>query len=61
MVYFDGSLSDEQIKELIDHSYDLVISKLKKSEREKLRKKIKIKKIYKKAESRIKVVVKWEK
>ncbi len=33
-----GSLNDNLILEMIDHSYDLVASKLKKSEKEKLKK-----------------------
>ena len=33
----DGSVSDKLIVELIDHSYDLVVSSLKKSEREELK------------------------
>ncbi|MFZ4544275.1 MAG: MmcQ/YjbR family DNA-binding protein [Saprospiraceae bacterium] len=32
----EGSLSDKLIKELIDHSYELVVKGLKKSEREAL-------------------------
>ena len=32
----EGTLSDKLIKELIDHSYDLVVKGLKKSERESL-------------------------
>jgi len=32
----DGSVSDEKIRNLIDHSYDLVISKLPKKLREEL-------------------------
>ncbi len=35
-VYLDGTLSDILIHELIDHSYDLVVKALKKSDREKL-------------------------
>ncbi len=31
---FEGSLDDDFLIELIDHSYDLVVSKLKKTERE---------------------------
>ena len=34
----DGSLKDSLIKNLIDHAYDLVVSKLPKKEREKLQK-----------------------
>jgi len=33
---FEGSLNDDFLVELIDHSYDLVVKKLKKSEREEL-------------------------
>ncbi len=33
-VYVDGSLTDDMVKELIDKSYKLVFSKLKKSEKE---------------------------
>lgn len=32
----DGSLPDELVYELIDHSYDLVVKKLKKADRERL-------------------------
>ena len=32
-VYLDGRLSDELVKELIDHSYDLVVAKLTKAQR----------------------------
>jgi predicted DNA-binding protein (MmcQ/YjbR family) len=35
----DGSLSDAMVRELIDQSYDLVVSGLTKVERDKLRKK----------------------
>ncbi len=35
-VYMDGRLSDELIKELIDHSYDLVVAKLTKAQRKAL-------------------------
>ena len=35
-VDFEGSLDDEMLRELIDHSYDLVVSKLKKAEKEAL-------------------------
>jgi predicted DNA-binding protein (MmcQ/YjbR family) len=34
MVYIDGTLTNDQITELIDHSYDLVVNKLKKADRE---------------------------
>jgi predicted DNA-binding protein (MmcQ/YjbR family) len=33
----EGSLSDKFIKEMVDHSYDLVVKGLKKSEREALK------------------------
>ncbi|MCP4521212.1 MAG: MmcQ/YjbR family DNA-binding protein [Cytophagales bacterium] len=36
-VYMDGELSDEFIKELITHSYDLVVQKLTKKQKEELR------------------------
>jgi predicted DNA-binding protein (MmcQ/YjbR family) len=36
MVYMDGSLGEDQLMELIDHSYQLVVKKLKKADREKL-------------------------
>lgn len=36
MVYIDGTINDAQVEELIDHSYELVVRKLKKSERDKL-------------------------
>ena len=32
----DGSLPDELVYELIDHSYDLVVKKMKKADRERL-------------------------
>ena len=35
-VYFNGSLSDKMLKELIDHSYDLVVASLPKKKREML-------------------------
>lgn len=35
-VYVDGSITDDMIKELIDKSYKLVFSKLKKSEKDKI-------------------------
>ena len=35
-VDIDGSLSDDQIKEWIDHSYELVVSKLPKKDKESL-------------------------
>jgi len=35
-VYLDGSLSSDLVMELIDHSYELVVQGLKKSDREKL-------------------------
>lgn len=40
-VYLQQGLSDVLIKELIDHSYDLIVSKLKKSDKELLMKKSK--------------------
>ncbi len=33
-VLFEGNLSNKELKELVDHSYDLVVKKLKKSEKE---------------------------
>ena len=36
MVYIDGTLTNDQIIELIDHSYDLVVRKLKKVDRERI-------------------------
>ena len=36
MVYIDGTLSQDQITDLIDHSYELVVNKLNNSERDKL-------------------------
>lgn len=35
-VTIDGSIPNNELLQLIDHSYDLVVSKLKKSDREKL-------------------------
>ena len=35
-VYLDGRLSDELVKELVDHSYDLVVAKLTKAQRKAL-------------------------
>lgn len=35
-VTLDGSLSREQLQQMIDHSYDLVVRSLKKAERERL-------------------------
>ncbi|HHO56452.1 MAG TPA: MmcQ/YjbR family DNA-binding protein [Trueperaceae bacterium] len=35
-VTIDGSIPNSELLQLIDHSYDLVVSKLKKSDREKL-------------------------
>ncbi len=35
-VYFNGNLSDKLLKELIDHSYDLIAKSLKKAQREEL-------------------------
>ena len=36
MVYIDGTLTDDQIIELIDHSYYLVVKKLKKADRDRI-------------------------
>ena len=36
MVYIDGTLTDDQITELIDHSCDLVVKKLKKADRDRI-------------------------
>jgi predicted DNA-binding protein (MmcQ/YjbR family) len=36
MVYVDGTLTTDQIKELIDHSNDLVVQKLNKSDRDRI-------------------------
>ncbi len=36
-VEFDGSLPNKFLRELIDHSYDLVVKKLKKADREFLK------------------------
>ncbi len=35
-VYLDESVPDEEILKMVDHSYDLVVNGLKKSEREQL-------------------------
>ncbi len=35
-VICDGSIPDSEIREMIDHSYDLVVKGLKKADREKL-------------------------
>ena len=35
-VYIDGSLSENLVRELIDHSYDLVVQGLKRADREQL-------------------------
>lgn len=35
-IYLDGTLPPKLIRELIDHSYDLVVKGLKKADREKL-------------------------
>lgn len=35
-IYFDGSLKDSFIKELVDHAYELVFNKLPKKTREEL-------------------------
>lgn len=37
-VTFDGDLSSKILKELIDHSYDLVVAKMTKKQREELKK-----------------------
>jgi predicted DNA-binding protein (MmcQ/YjbR family) len=37
MIDIDGTLSDNTIKDLIDESYDLVVQKLSKEEKQKLR------------------------
>lgn len=37
-VTIDGTISDSEIQEMIDHSYDLVVKKLKKADREALQK-----------------------
>ncbi len=36
-VYLDGTLPADLVRELIDHSYDLVVKGLKKSDREQLK------------------------
>ena len=36
MVYINGTLTDDQISELIDHSYELVVKKLKKKDRDRI-------------------------
>jgi predicted DNA-binding protein (MmcQ/YjbR family) len=36
MVYIDGTLLDDQVTELIDHSYELVVNKLKKANRDRI-------------------------
>ncbi|MFK7912172.1 MAG: MmcQ/YjbR family DNA-binding protein [Akkermansiaceae bacterium] len=35
-VYLDGTLPHELVRELIDHSYDMVVNSLKRSDRENL-------------------------
>ena len=35
-IVFDGSVPDVEIQELIDHSYKLVVNKLRKADRERL-------------------------
>ncbi len=35
-VYVDGSLTDEQIRQLVDDSYTLIVEKLPKSKKDKL-------------------------
>lgn len=37
-VYLDGSVPDKTVLSMIDHSYELIVSGLKKSDREKLKK-----------------------
>lgn len=37
-VMLDGTLTPKLIRELIDHSYELIVSKLSKAEKEKLKK-----------------------
>lgn len=37
-VTFDGDLGDKMLKKLIDHSYELVVSKMTKKQREELKK-----------------------
>lgn len=37
-VILDGSLTDKEVQQLIDHSYDMVVEGLTKSEKEDLRK-----------------------
>ncbi|MCI4669811.1 MAG: MmcQ/YjbR family DNA-binding protein [Bacteroidia bacterium] len=37
MVSLEGNLTNDLIRSLIDHSYELVVSKLKKADREKLK------------------------
>lgn len=36
MVYVNGTLTGDQVTELIDHSYDLVVKKVKKSDRDRI-------------------------
>jgi len=36
MIYIDGELTNNQIKEMIDHSYELVVKGMKKSDRLKI-------------------------
>ena len=36
MVYIDDTLTDDQIAELIEHSYNLVVKKLKKTDRDRI-------------------------
>ena len=35
-VTFDGSVPDEEVLELIEHSYDLVVARLTKAQRDQL-------------------------
>lgn len=39
-VIFDGSIPDEEIYDMIDHSYDLIVSNLPDAERERLLKNV---------------------
>lgn len=36
MIFVDGSINDEFIYEMVDHSYDLIVSKLTKKQKEEL-------------------------
>lgn len=37
MVSLEGQLTDQLVRDLIDHSYELVVSKLKRADKEKLK------------------------